>query len=204
MARRFGRNQKRKLRREAALCKIEAEAALARAMRYAQEADASRAEEWRIRQQLADVVSRLRALLGDHTAVLPARVIEGDLHPSEDELRWEYVPNPPRGFPIWGAETFAPRRVEELIHKLEARLEIDPSARRAIHFKARVNFGPVRVANSYVVDPREAYFASDSGLAIQDPNRIATGLAKEMVKFFNRAYTRCPKTGRWLEKEEKT
>lgn len=59
MARRFGRNQKRKLRREAALCKIEAEAALARAMRYAQEADASRAEEWRIRQQLADVVSRL-------------------------------------------------------------------------------------------------------------------------------------------------
>lgn len=204
MARRFGRNQKRKLRLEA---KISQDLAQSWARQFAEanaRAENSRMEEWRIRQQMADVVSRLQALLGEHTAVLPARLIEGDLHPGERELRMEHVPNPPRGFPIWGAETFAPRRVEELIHKLEARLEIDPSARRAIHFKARVNFGPVRVANSYVVDPREAYFASDSGLAIQDPNRIATGLAKEMVKFFNRAYTRCPKTGRWLEKEEKT
>lgn len=205
MARRFGRNQKRKLRLEA---KISQDLAQSWARQFAEanaRAENSRMEEWRIRQQMADVVSRLQALLGEHTAVLPARLIEGDLHPGERELRMEHVPNPPRGFPIWGAETFAPRRVEELIHRLETTLTRQiPPLSSAIHFRAQVNFGTVRVANSWVQDVREVYYASNRGLAIQDPDRIATHLAKEMVKFFQRAYVLCPKTGRWLEKETKT
>jgi hypothetical protein len=86
VARRFGRNQKRKLRLAA---KVSQDLAENWATQFAQanaRADNSRQEEWRIRQQMADVVSRLQALLGDHTAVLPPRMLEGDLQPARRVL----------------------------------------------------------------------------------------------------------------------
>jgi hypothetical protein len=102
---------------------------------------------------------------------------------------------------VWGAETFAPRRVEELIYRLEATLDRD-HMRGAIHFLAQVSHGGRRWHQGHAVSPH--YYASARGLAIQDPDRIATDLAKSMVRHFQQVYVLCPKTGRWLEKETKT
>jgi hypothetical protein len=192
--RRFGRNQKRRLREAAALsAKNEAEA----------RAQASLQHQLRVRyeDELRAIERRLTRLLGENTAVLEPRrqAMEREHRELELYLRLEdphplmaYAP----GMDLDPRSVMHATKRRVLLRQLEARINLVPGPlREAVHLVAEVQaFGSRRTLSRYM--------ASDRGLAIQDGERFAIEAGRELAEHLARCYT--THEGRIVEREEKT
>jgi hypothetical protein len=177
--RRFGRNQKRRLREAAALsAKNEAEA----------RAQASLQHQLRVRyeDELRALEPRRQAMEREH------RELELYLRLEDPHPLMAYAP----GMDLDPRSVMHATKRRVLLRQLEARINLVPGPlREAVHLVAEVQaFGSRRTLSRYM--------ASDRGLAIQDGERFAIEAGRELAEHLARCYT--THEGRIVEREEKT
>lgn len=199
MARRFGRNQKRKLRQAVTWAQGAAQAALDIAKVAQDGRDTACARADRAESDLRYIADHLEMLLGSNSVVFPPKVHEDswdhDYPTIEHSLRLR-----PTAFGLGSGPPSVVNRAFVLMRKVEATLEVcephnDP--RLAVHWISRSRLGHDRIGETRV----ETYWASDRALAQQSPEFIAKQFAENAVRFFRQHYTVDLKTGKIVRKE---
>jgi hypothetical protein len=166
MARRFGRNQKRKLREQAKNALTTAEVAKTQAKMWERQAASDKSAQW-------DLVENVERLLGSNSAVLP---------PKDIRARYEAWDNEPRmemSIRDWSLTAMSgppvPReRVYAIMNRLHAEVRSRPELHQARHFYAEVQVGPHRWVREYHV--------SLEGMRVVSVDRISEELTKTFVE----------------------
>jgi hypothetical protein len=188
--RRFGRNQKRRLREAAAESK-NAE------LRANEQASYQHQLRVRAEDELATITRKLERLLGENTAVLEPRRVRMEREHRELEVYLKLEdPHPLMAFDDHPRAVMDATKRRVLLRKIENQIRLIPGPlRSAIHLVAETHAFGKRMAVS-------RYFASDMGLAIQDGEWFAKEAGRELAEGLHRSFVF--RDGRVLEREEKT